>query len=72
MESVCEPARPGHVIMNKRSFESLVGLCERFHGRTSVVDSEEMQVALSEMHDSDGSCKRLSGDARVKYWVVLG
>lgn len=48
IEAICRPVKPGHVLItSKRPFESLLSLCEKFHGETSVVRSERMQQQLS-------------------------
>ncbi len=47
MESVCVPIRPGHVLMpNMRNFSAHHSLCRKFHGVTSVVDSQNTQDDL--------------------------
>ncbi len=48
METVCKPVKPGDVIIpNQRSFLSLRTLCPKFHGKTSVVGTPDMQSDLS-------------------------
>ena len=61
MDAICRPAKPGHVLINKRPFESLVDLCDKFHGQTSVVRSEEMQAHLSDLYMRDEACRRQTG-----------
>ncbi len=57
LESVCEPVRPGHVLMpNRRSFESLVGVCRKLSQQVSAVRSEEMQEDLSGVANNTSSC----------------
>ncbi len=47
VESVCVPIRPGHVLMpNMRNFSAHHSLCRKFHGVTSVVDSQNTQDDL--------------------------
>ena len=37
-DSICKPARPGHVIFPKRrNFTSHVALCQKMRGSTSVI-----------------------------------
>ncbi len=62
MESVCKPVKPGDVIIpNKRSFESLMSLCKKFHGKTSVVDSPAMQDELSKLVLETPMCMSAGG-----------
>lgn len=46
-DSLCIPVRPGHVLMpNFRTFTDLAAVCNKFHGRSSVVTTKELQDEL--------------------------
>ena len=66
LESVCKPVKPGHVIMNKRTYESLVSLCKKFNAKTSVVDSAELQRDLSDIYLNTSFCSLVGS----KYYTV--
>ncbi len=62
MDSICKPIKPGDVIIpDKRTFESLFSLCEKFHGKASVVTSEKMQKDLSQLILNTPSCAVIGG-----------
>ena len=62
MDFICLPVRPGDVIVpTKRPFESLISICQKFGGRTTVVRSQDMQRGLSEKYAKVESCVRESG-----------
>ncbi len=65
MESVCRPARPGSVLVpNRRTFDSLAGLCGKFRGRMTVVRSQEQQAEMSSLFAGSAAC-----NTRAKgYW----
>ena len=59
IKEICQPVQPGNVLMARRTtFESLVTVCEKFHGKTSVVKSEQMQDQLSQVFFSSDNCKK--------------
>ena len=65
VESVCRPARPGSVLVpNRRTFDSLAGLCGKFRGRMTVVRSQEQQAEMSSLFAGSAAC-----NTRAKgYW----
>ncbi len=50
MEAVCQPVKPGHVVMGRRVYADHVSLCKKFRAKTSIVTSAEVQRELSEIY----------------------
>ncbi len=69
MDYICKPVNPGHTIIpDKRSIKSLVSLCQKFHGRTSVVTSRAMEEKLAEtFYEHEDSCQRWSGKLQFNF-----
>ena len=60
VEDVCQPARPGHVIMpNQRNFTAHVKTCQKFGGRVSVLKDMDTQVSLGETVTQHQPCLTL-------------
>ncbi len=68
MDYICKPVNPGHTIIpDKRSIKSLLSLCQKFHGKTTVVTSRDMEKKLAKIFfKHEASCQRWSGKLKLK------
>ncbi len=70
IESICYPISPGDVLIpSPRNFDSLIDLCQKFHGEVSVVTSSEQHSKLTSTYkDSAASCTNPYDGYWVGWW----